>query len=442
MEIPVSGPFSASGPFVFGPIWYWFHALFTLLNPSSVMWLWIVQTSISTLMPLVMFIVGRKIINSHFGLLLGFFTAISTAQIAQATNLTYSSFAGFFSVFILLFFVFFIKSKKTIYIFLMSLFMGLAMNIHFQAVGYFLFLPIIILLNLKSPKNIFFIILGFFIPFIPLIFFDFTSNHYQSRNIVEYLLNGGSANSLPKRWLIYVGEFWPKAYSHIIGGYSPIGILIGTISFLVVLYSFFKKKINLTILFIGIFFILNFIVLRYFKGNIFDAFLVYLHPSILIITAWVVYTIFKWNKYAGIMLFLIISSFTFIKNYEEISNATNHTAVYSLSFMNKIRTIYPNEKFAVYDYEFETSNRSYPIVMYMMKNDLLNDEGRKIGFLQATISAELEIHNAPLILGTLNENILLDLNRYTREELEEKGWVFINPSGVYESVIKWYEKEN
>ena len=442
MELPLSGPFSASGPFVFGPFWYWFHALITLFNPSHVMWLWIVQTSISSLMPIVMFFVGRKIINNKFGLLLAFFTAISTAQIAQSTNLTYSTFVGFISVFILLFLTLFIKAKKSIYIFLMSLLMGLAVNIHFQAVGYFLFLPILLFLNIKSVKNIFLIIIGFFIPFIPLLIFDFMSNHYQSNNILEYLLNGGSTVALPKRWLTYIGVFWSNAYSHIIGGYWPAGTLMAAVSFIVLAFSILKRKIDKTIIIVLIFFLLNFVVLRYFKGNIYDAFLVFLHPYLLFITAWVIYKVIIWKRIVGFMLLALIVLSTLFKNYEEIVNATNFTSKNSIIMMNNLEEKFPAEKFAVYDYKYKNSSWSVPTVMYLFKNNLILDEGRKIGFVTATISAELEIHKAPLILGNLNGIIILDLSKYSRKELEEKDWIFINPSGIYESVIHWYEKEN
>ncbi len=443
MEIPISGPFSASGPFVFGPFWYWFHALVTALNPHSVMWLWFVQTSISALMPIVMFFIGRKIIDSRFGFIVAFFTAISTAQIAQSTNLTYSTFVGFISVFILLFLGLFIKTKKTIYIFLMSLLMGLAVNVHFQAVGYFLFLPIILALNIKSIKNIAFISLGFSIPFIPLLLFDFASNHYQSNNIIEYLFNGGNTNSLPKRWLTYIGVFWPTSYAHIIGGYMPFGALTAIISISVLLFFIWKKRIEKTIFIILVFLSLNFIVLRYFKGHIYDAFLVFLHPAILLITAWVVYKLIKFNKYLGIVFFLVIAIATLTKNYEEIVNATNHTATYSMKMMQMLEEKYPDKKFAVYDFQFKNSSKSNSLVLYLLKNDLISDNGQKIGFLQATISAELDMHNATVIHGAIRENpILVDLGNYDRKQLESRDWEFVNPSAVYESVIHWYEKEN
>jgi hypothetical protein len=142
------------------------------------------------------------------------------------------------------------------------------------------------------------------------------------------------------------------------------------------------------------------------------------------------------------MLLALIVLSTFFKNYEEIVNATNFTSKNSIIMMNNLEEKFPAEKFAVYDYKYKNSSWSVPTVMYLFKNNLISDEGRKIGFVTATISAELEIHKAPLILGNLNEIIILDLSKYTRKELESKNWVFINPSGIYESVIHWYEKEN
>ncbi len=102
-QIPLIGPFSASGPFVFGPYMYWIYMFVTFFQPTSIILLWVVQTGISVLMPLVMYKIGKIIHNNKLGLLLALLTAISTAQIGQSTNLTYSTFVGFVSMFVFLF---------------------------------------------------------------------------------------------------------------------------------------------------------------------------------------------------------------------------------------------------------------------------------------------------------------------------------------------------
>ena len=84
--LPLTGPFSASGQFVFSPLWYWFHIFVTAFNPSSPMFLWISQAFISSLMPIVMYFVGKSIKDKNLGIILAIITAISTSQIDQATN--------------------------------------------------------------------------------------------------------------------------------------------------------------------------------------------------------------------------------------------------------------------------------------------------------------------------------------------------------------------
>lgn len=437
--IPLIGPFSASGPFVFGPYMYWIYMLVTFVYPSSVMLLWIFQTTFSAFMVILMFFIGKEVLNRNFGLLAAFLTSISTAQIAQSTNLTYSTFVGFISMFVLFFSVKAIKSDRNIYFFLLSLlFIGLAVNIHFQAVG---LIPILFLLPFFtrfSVKKVLIILSGFIIPFIPILIFDFKSNYFESSHLISYFLAGGSNIALQKRWLTYVGVFWPNAISGMIGGYPIIGYLIAIIGILTVAYSFWTKKISKIIYFCIALFLTNFIILRYYKANVYDAFLTFLHPLIFILVTWVIFSLKKISYPIALIFLIIISAFGLAKDYEEIKNATNLTAKISMNYMVKSINKFPNQKFSVYDYNLKTVHRSVPLVMYLMKKDLIDNSGRKIGLVVATNSAMLEKFNSPLIAEAVGDLVLLDLNNYDEKKLEDMKWHPVNPSYIYRSVEEWY----
>jgi len=442
-QLPTVGPFSASGPFIFGPYCYWFYVLVTSLDPSSIMFLWIVQAAISACMVLVMFAVAREINGNKFGLLLAFLTTISTGQISQATNLTYSTFAGFISMLVVLVLIKTIKTGKEIYFFLLSFLIALAVNVHFQAVGLLLILFILPFFVKLSPRKILLLAIGFFIPFIPLIIFDFRSNHYESSHLISYFLSGGNKYSLPKRWLTYVGVYWPRALSIVIGGYRPMGYLMGITIPLVLTYSLLKKQVSKFIVFLLVLFGANFVLLRYFKGEIYDSFLVYLHPIILIFTAWTMLVIKRKNIVPAIFLFIFIVSFTFVKDFDEIKNATNLTAKFSAAYVKDLINQFPGQKFSVYDFEHKAVARSFPMVMYLMKDNLISDSGRKIGFTIATDSAELEKYKAKKIVGDVGSYVLLDLDSSDRKILENKDWKAVNPNDIYNDTEKWYfNKEN
>src|SRR3989344_393208 len=57
--LPLIGPFSASGPFVFGPYWYWFNMLLAIIAPSWMMVHWVFQGIASTLMIIVAYKTGK-----------------------------------------------------------------------------------------------------------------------------------------------------------------------------------------------------------------------------------------------------------------------------------------------------------------------------------------------------------------------------------------------
>lgn len=438
-QLPLIGPFSASGPFVFGPYWYWIHTFFTALNPHTVNWLWITQTFISALMPLLFFFIGKKTVNTKFGLLIAFLCSISTAQIAQSTNLTYSSFVGFISIVLLYFVIEALQSKKSKYIFVVGLLIGLSMNVHFQAVGMIFLLPLVLIFTGLKFKNIFISTLGFFIPFLPLLYFDFITDHFQSKSIIEFLNSRGEGNALQKRWLTYVLDFWPTSLGHIIGGNKLFGFFLMIFSSVILLYGLFKKRIPKEILVLVLFTGINILVLRYYKGNVYDAFLVYLHPSILMIVSYSVFILISKFKYLGIGILLILSGFTLFRNYHEIAPAYNMTAITSERFMNQAINRYPDKKFEFYDHNLKHTQRSFPTVLYFTKNNLILDNGYKLGITFATNSAELNSYNMPIISGDEGGPILLDLNSKSRSELEAEGWAFINPSIIYKSVVNWYK---
>lgn len=438
---PLIGPFSASGPFVFGPYMYWIYILITSLYPSSILLPWIFVASASSFICLLMYLIGKEILNKNFGFLLAFLTSISVARITQATDLTYSTFLSFLSVIILYVLVKTLKSGKEIYFFLLSLLIGLAVNIHFQAVGMLFIFLLVPFFTKLSFKKILFSFLGFTIPFIPLIIFDFISNHYQSSHLFSYFLSGGNSASLPKRWLTYLTVFWPRSFSRVFGGYYQLGYVLGFLILFSAVYSVIKKKISREIYFLIIYFLLIFITLRYFKGNVYDSFLMFINPVLIVLTGWAFYLVHKINKSTAIILFLIFTLFTFAKDYEEIKNATNNTTFYSRQAMERLTEKFPGEKFAFYDLRFKSSQRSFPVVLHFTKNDLINDNGKKIGFISATSSAELKTYNLKVVTDSPGGYYLVDIDKKSHKELLEENWVFINPSGIYESTEEWYKDE-
>jgi len=440
--IPLTGPFSSAGQFIYGPQWFWIISFLTAIYPNTIITPWIMQTLLYVFAVYIMFLIGKEIIGENFGLIAAFLTAISTAQVLFSTNLTSPSMVGIFSIFTVYFFIRFIKYSKNFDAFLFSFLVATTVNIHFQAVGLLFLLPVAFLLSKRKIKQLGILIIGFTIPFLPLLLFDLRTNFFETRNMLDYYLYGQQRIYVPNRWLTYAGSFWPKAWGDIIGGSIFFGYF--TIFCLVILtiVNFIRKKIPKEILGIIISFLLIFIMLRYYKGQIFGGYTVFLDPFVLILTSWVLYEILRFKKSIFYLLILIISISTIYIDVREASAATNLTAKYSFEWSNLLIKKVPNKKFVIYDYNNNFDNMSRPLSLYLYNKNKLDDDGLRIGIINGTPSAIMKDQKKfPIILGELGQYQFIDLSASSDASLKKNKWFPVNPSDVYGSLEDWYKNK-
>lgn len=437
-KIPLIGPFASAGQFVYGPQWFWVIMLFIGIFPFTVIAPWVIQTFLYVAIIPLMILIGIRIKNKLFGLILGLLTAISPAQIAQSTNLTSPSMVSIFSILSIYFFIRYIQEKKILNGFFMSFFVATAINIHFQAIGLLCLIPIAFLLSFKkSLKNFLLLLFGAIIPFIPLIIFDLKNNFFESRNLIDYYLYGQYKIFVPNRWLTYVGIFWPTLWANIIGGQKIIGYLLIILTAIIVSYSFLKRKISKTLLGLSASFILIFILLRYYRGERFDSYFVFIHSFVLIFTALIVYSLLKFNKIIGVVAGLIIIIMSINLDINIIKNSGNFTSMLVNAWVKNLIERFPNNKFAVYDYQYKNIDKSLPLVLFLDSVGKIKDEGIKLGFYIATSKTHFVY---PSIVGRRGGYQILDLESTTSAHLAKEEWAFINPSQIYRSTVEWYKK--
>lgn len=441
--IPIIGPFSSAGKFVYGPELYWLISLFVSVYPKEVLTPWIIQSLLFVFITFVMYLIGKEVFNKNFGLLLSFLTAISTSQLAQSTNLTSPSLAGIFSVFCLYFFVRFIKYSKKIDAFFLGFLVATTINIHFQAIGLLSFLLLAWLFGKKEFKQTFLMFLGFLLPFAPLMIFELKTNFFETRNVLDYYLYGQQKIYIPNRWLTYLGVFWPKSWAEIIGGNIIFGYLITGLAAIFFLYGILKRKISRETISIIIVFLVILTMLRYYKGIIFGGYLVFIHPLVLFITSWVLYEIYKIRKVIALGLLLAIVFVTFLADYNLIVNATNKTAIVASTWQKQLIKKFPNQKFAVYNYKYFDPYLGYSLVMYLNAQGKIDDKGRKIGV--ANFEGGIGNHpkmrsDLPVLTKTENSGSyeIYDLDSSSSATLIKDEWLFINPSEIYKSTVEWY----
>lgn len=441
-KIPLIGPFASAGQFVYGPQWFWLLMVMAGVHLDLLITPWIIQTSLYVGIVFLMIIIGKEIEGKLFGILAGLLTAISSAQIGQSTNLTSPSMVGIISIISLYFFIKYVKEAKNSYAFWMCFFIATSINVHFQAIGLLALIPVAFIFDKnKSLSKLLTLLLGIVIPFIALIVFDVSNNFFESRNMVRYYFHDQykiSMDVLGRRWLTYVGVFWPNAWAYIVGGYSPIGYILVTCLGTVTIYNFLQKKILKEWYLLMISFLCMFILIRYTRTPIFDSYLVSVHFFIIMLTCWTIFSICKRNILLGLVLLVAVVIGSLLKDFEQIKGATNYASLRAESWRNLLISTYRDQKFSMYDHGYRSTSSSLPLVLFLDEKEKLSDNGYKVGFAS---ELKVKIQHHKEIEGNKDGFILRDLNSSSSGQLKRDGWSFINPSQIYRSTVEWYKKE-
>lgn len=436
--LPLIGPFASAGQFVYGPQWFWILMAMVFVYPFSVITPWVVLTLLYVVIVWIMIVIGRDIHSKKFGLVLGVLTAISGAEIANSTNLTSPSMVGIFSILSIYFFVRYIKTGFIKNAFWMAIMVTTSINIHFQAIGLLILVPISFLLDKsKSLRKLFYLLGGVIIPFVPLILFDITNNFFESRNWIEYIRHGQYLIYVPNRWLTYAGLYWPNSWAKIIGGEAFIAYIIISLFAVLIVIGVVLRKLPKTMFALVLSFLSIFLMLRYYRGERIDSNLAFVYPFILIFTGWVVMQVLKSNRIVGFALILLIVVFTLKADISQIKNGENLTAIQIKDWGGTLIDKFPNQKFFVYDYQYKNVHKSLPLVLFLENKGKIDDKGLKIGFYIATSKTNFKY---PAIIGGRGGYQVLNLDATTSAHLSYEGWANINTSQIYKSTVEWYKK--
>jgi len=438
-KIPLVGPFSSAGPFQTGGEWYWFIMLAIASYPNALITPWVVLTLLYVLFVLLIIFVGKKLVNEKFGLIAGLLAAVSTAQIAQATNLTNQSPLAIVALCAIWSMIIYVKTKKLKYLFLLALFVSLAPTIHLQGTVLIILVPITIIFTRPSfVKGIIALLLGIFIPLVPIILFDITNNFVNSHNMLQYYLHDQykiSLDVLGRRWLTFLGIFLPNAWSHIIGGNLILGYIIIILSGVAIVYNFLKSQLSKEWYILIISFLGMLVLVRYTRTPLFDSFIVFMHPFIFLFTALAIFSLYKKNVVIGLSFMFLIVIGSLFKDIREIKLAINHTASLSREQKRSLLKNFPNHKFAIYDFKNKTVGASLPLVLFLYADKKISDGGIRLGVVVATSGAKFKY---PIVYGDKEGYKILNLNNSSNTELNSEGWFIVNPSNIYHATENWY----
>lgn len=434
-SLPLIGSFSSAGPFTFGPYWYWYSALMSIIF-SSHMGYWIGTSIASLVMIALLMWITKKIGTSLMSILVGLLTAISFSQLQSSLGSTQHSMVAVMVVVSMVMAVKYLEKKQSKYLFLTGLFLSLAINFHYQAMYLIPMFLILIIISKASVKDTVLSFFGFTIPFIPLLVFDLQHNWWNLKNALDYYRFGQYRIYVPNRWLTYAGIFWPSFWAKTVGGHRIIayGLMIGI--GILFIYQFFKRKLNKPWLVFGFGFLAAIVWYRYFRGERFDGYVVYSIPLIILFSSWFIdFLIEKSRKLGSIMLVLvIIGSLTSIWNDRSYRNIYAPIMELKTQLVRKL----PSGTYTLYDKGFITSGCSISLSLVLDDNDLSDDNGAAIGVCDRAScpSAYKKITEAKV--GEFNCQ-LIDLTSENQEVIREQNWVSVSPQAVQRMTVEWWK---
>lgn len=443
-QLPLIGPFSASGPYVFGPFWYWVLLIPVALFHNVLLAPWIFLTSLYVIAVGIMYLIGKKLLNAQFGLILSLLTAISPGEVQLSTNLIMSAFVGFLSICTFYFFVTFIKNKNLWQLACMSLLIGIAINTHFEAIPLAILVPVASFFGKRKWYEGITSLLFLLIPCIPLVLFNMQSNSYEITHI--FLTNAPQIHvslfdtilQLAKREFNFFTTILPKAWERAITYFKLlyIGYISCSIFVITIIWSFWKRKITKEFFALLIVIGAITIILGLYGGVIFVNFLAFVYPLLLIFTAWICYTLLSIKKSVGFLLLGILCIAGLYSDILYISQATNNAAVLATYSRDKLIQLFPRQQFAIYNYTTQNTDRGLALSLYLDYAGRLSDDGIEVGvaYVGAAINHQI-LFNGP----TTTNLRLYNLEDTPHQRLTLESFFPYNPSAVYASVEDWYK---
>jgi len=441
-QLPLLGPFASGGPFQTGGEWFWIVMIGTLLNPYSVISSWVFITFLSIFQVYLMYVVAKQFVGKGFAYATALLGAVSVSQILQSTNLTSQMTASLCASLLLLVAILYIRKEKSIFLFISGLSVGLASAIHLQ--GVLLIIPLmcfIVVTKSFSPKKIFLIAFGMLLPWLPVLIIDVQNNFYNTKNMLMYFTNPQSQASyeqLGRRWLTFTTTYVPNSWGRIVGGNIFIGYLEILLVGATLIYKFYKRIYEKKWIFVLTSTIIATVLLRYIKTPLYENYTTFLHPFIFLLIAWAIWNLFKINKYAAYFVLGIIVICSIATVWKDIGWSSNLTDGQTKQYVSILKNKFPNEKFAIYDYNYKFNYKTLPLVLYLQTEGLIDDNGHRVGIAMATPGSRMNFipHKE---VGDVGGFQIFDLESSVSAVLQKAQWAFVNPSMIYNSVEYWYK---
>lgn len=448
LQFPLTGPFISIAPVTTGP-WYWTQLILArILLPTSYA-PWLLLAIYSTLMIVIMYKIGVLLQNSTLGLILAFITALSPNQISNAVGLTNPAVIGFFTSLVLYITLKLVKNGpngKTGFI--LGIILGITINTHYQTMG-LLSLPLaLIVFRKKYIKTLFLMFIGISLSFIPLFFFELNNHWFNSRGMLKYLLVDQYNIYTPMSWKIYISDYWPRFISYVLGGDKIFGFVIMIAIAFVFGLKVLKGRLEKTQLLIIISFIIEVVIIRYYRGERYFGYLQFFHPYIIYLTGYTINNLFG-KKFIifSIPILILYTIFVLPSSISALTPEGLTTDTIKLS--NEIQDKFGKGKFKLFKCSKLVKPEVVALTLSLEMRGVYSSDGKPLIYFWGCNYPEVfinsEVINDSAIIQEKNLIPMIgfvgDVSLASESAIIQKGWVETSPKSAYQSAARWWFDE-
>jgi len=420
--LPLLGPPSSAGFFSFGPLYYWLIGLFTLVfTPIHYFGPWIGFTILSIISVLIFYYFGKNLLGNKFGFILGLIAAFVSQDVFNAPDMLNPMLIGFAVSVAFFSLQKIVDQGKILFSVILGLSVGLAINLHFQSLG---LLPLLLLTLVFNKftfkiriKVLAGILIGTLLVFIPLIYFDILHQGAWITSVANYFISGQNKFNIQTNWITDLVSFWPKLWGEVMvnqpkSGYLFVSILL--ISLFLSLKNKIKQPYSVTIIFWT--FLLQIIMLHFYKGPRMSVYLIVYHPFFIFFTTWSVWMISKYHKILGLVIFLLILATAAYSNWQIVHQDSQ--APLMLSIKQNLEKSTGSNSFRILSSD-SSFNISLPLYYLLQKENKVSEKGKKIGVCDHTIKRTEDlkgyVDNCPV-----SDSLLFEVNQYRVFDLDKE----------------------
>lgn len=383
-QFPLTGSFSSAGPFVFGPVFYYFIMLSYVLLPSLTFGPWYGVAFLSLFLVFIVSFAAYRVKGWTAGMITATLAAVSPAQVFRSLSLTQHSLVGVFTALVLLATIYYGQTKRTRWIFLLGIFVGLALSLHYQAATLLIAGTIALAIHRRHVRRIIIdiaaYVVGIIIPLLPLLYWDSKQQWANLRNLLDYLFIGQYRIFVSRRWLTFITDFIPETWGNISGGSHILGLVSLLIVGVMLLRYALKRKYSVEFVWILLIFILQVVAIRYYRGELFEGYLIALHPFVLFLSGWAISEFLKIEKLklAAAAVFVLFTAGSLRSSIKIVSwndNITKHLE----SILSGISQKYAYSKVNPYDFQYSSSEFSYSLSYLLEQKHSVSQDGVPIG---------------------------------------------------------------